>query len=111
MHSAELSRGASASCRVTIENISPHEPSNLALPGAPRSAFWYVGLGVLRSCFQCPVSKNKKGRNPGFRPKTSSIGYAGGRFELTTLVWPKGLRRSGPAHLSRRDTDLHVDYR
>ena len=31
------------------------------MSGAPGSAFWYLGLGLLRSCSRCPGPKKKSG--------------------------------------------------
>ena len=53
-------------------------------PGAPRSAFWYVGLGVLRPCFRCSFQKNKKAGILGSGLKYLKL-VAGVRFELTTF--------------------------
>ncbi len=49
----------------------------------PTFRLWYVGLGVFRPDLDF-LHKIKKGRNPGFRPKTSQL-VAGVRFELTTF--------------------------
>ena len=53
-------------------------------PGAPCSAVWYVGLGVLRSYFSPRRPKKQKPRTPVsgvYIPKL----VAGVRFELTTF--------------------------
>ena len=47
----------------------------------------------------------------GLAPRNAPICGSSRLLLGSRSVWPKGLRGFGPAHLSRRDTDLDVDYR
>ncbi len=57
---------------------------NPEIAGAPRSAFWYVGLGVIRSCFSLLIQKKKKAGILGSGLEQLRL-VAGVRFELTTF--------------------------
>ena len=72
-----------------------HSPQHTAISirklGAPRSAFWYVGPGVLRPDFEFLPPQIKRAGILGSGPKLLQL-VAGVRFELTTFgfwVTPK----------------------
>jgi len=50
-------------------------PVALRAPGAPRSAFWNVGLAVLESCFRLLLAKKEKAGSMSAKAKAFNPGH------------------------------------